>query len=155
MADQFSLSSILSDALAPVFLIAGVSSLIGTMSGRYGRVIDRIRTLLRDGDKLYPGQQIHLGVELSALYRRAKLLRYTLVLSVVSVFSVSATVFCLFFELSFGYTTSFLAEGFFVVAMLFLMISLGLFMQDFLISLGSIKHDIKTRSDIQVSEDNG
>ena len=143
------LSTILSETLAPVFLITGISSLIGSMANRYGRVIDRIRKLLREGSTLYNDDQ-YIITELQALRKRARILRYSLVLCVSSVFAVSATVFCLFFNIAFSVATAVAAESFFILAMINLMLALGLFMHEFLISLNAIEQDIKTRSKLKL-----
>ena len=140
------LPTILSEALAPVFLITGISGLINIMAQRYGRIIDRIRVLLRDGEKLYPNDFYYVSTELSTLYKRARILRYSLVLLVASVFCISVTVCCLFLDMAFTASTATVAQFFFITSMIFLMISLAWFMRDFMISLTSIKHDITTRA---------
>lgn len=144
------MASILSQAVAPVFLITGASSLIAIMSHRYGRVVDRIRILLRDGSKLYQKDISidHVSLEIHALYRRAKILRFTIILTVLSVFLVCSTVFVLYLSISRTLPFPNLAQACFIGSLVVLMIALTMFIQDFMISLGSIKHDIKTRSDI-------
>lgn len=47
--DSSELAKLMSASIAPVFLITGIAGILSIMSLRYGRVIDRIRTLLRDG----------------------------------------------------------------------------------------------------------
>ena len=144
----------LSASVAPVFLIAGASGLMAIMAHRYGRVIDRIRVLLREGPSLYD-QTIsfdYISSELNSLYRRAKLLRRTLVLTVLSVFFVSATIFTLFFDFTFNLNIPRTPAVTFSLGLVALMTALILFTQDFLISLRSIKHDIQTRSQVKIKE---
>ena len=43
--DSSELAKLMSASIAPVFLITGIAGKLSTMSLRYGRVIDRIRTL--------------------------------------------------------------------------------------------------------------
>ncbi len=82
--DSSELAKLMSASIAPVFLITGIGGILSTMALRYGRVIDRIRTLLRDGPKLYRKEigTDHLNRELRSLYKRARLLRMSIILGV-------------------------------------------------------------------------
>ena len=156
MSGTFEVSHTLSAAVAPVFLIAGASGLMSIMAHRYGRVIDRIRVLLREGSNLYD-QKIsfdYISSELNNLYKRAKLLRRTLVLTVISVFFVSATIFVMFFDFTFNLGIPKAPTITFILSLISLMTALILFTQDFMISLRSIKHDIQTRSQVQLDDSN-
>src|SRR5690348_10007861 len=97
--------SIMSQAIAPVFLISAVAVVLTCMATRYGRVIDRIRTLLREGDKLYGKfrSSDHVRKEIQSLYRRAKILRTSVILTVLSIFFVVFAIFMLFIELLFHF----------------------------------------------------
>ena len=151
------LASILSQALAPVFMITGAASLISIMSQRFGRVIDRIRFLLRNGSNLYRHEKTfdHVTIEIKALYRRAKVLRRAIITCVLSVFFVSLTVCSIFFDIAFrmSFITPLMPQIAFISALVGLMVSMAMFLQDFLISLQTIKADIKARSDVELYQD--
>jgi hypothetical protein len=144
----------MSASIAPVFMITGISAVLSIMALRYGRVIDRIRTLLRDGPKLYKKELggDHLTRELRSLYTRAKLLRIIIILEVVSIFCISITIFTLFLSLSFGVSLPFVPQIFFIISLFFLMVGLILFIQDFAMSLACIEHDMNVRSHIDIHE---
>lgn len=152
--DSSELAKLMSSSIAPVFLITGISGILSIMSLRYGRVIDRIRTLLRDGPKLYRKDigMDHLNRELKSLYKRARLLRMSIILAVVSIFSISFTIFVLFFSLSYGLEAPYVPQSFFIIALILLMIGLALFIQDFAMSLACIEHDMDVRSSIDMNE---
>ncbi len=152
--DSSELAKLMSASIAPVFLITGIAGILATMSLRYGRVIDRIRTLLRDGPKLYRKElrSDHLNRELKSLYKRARLLRMAVILDVISIFSISITIFSLFFALTYHLNVLFVPQFFFIVALVLLMIALGLFIQDFVMSLACIEHDMDVRSSIDMHE---
>lgn len=152
--DTTELAKLMSASIAPVFLITGISGILATMSLRYGRVIDRIRTLLRDGPKLYRKElgSDHLNRELKSLYKRARLLRLAIILGGLSIFSVSITIFVLFFSLTYGTEVLFIPQTFFIIALLMLMVGLALFIQDFAMSLACIEHDMDVRSDLDMHE---
>ena len=136
----------MSQAIAPVFLIAGVASMINVMATRYNRIIDRTRSLLREvannqnqGRNPNP-QELH---ELRILYSRAKLMRLTIIFAIFSVFAVSATVFLLFANMMFGVHFPLAPEIFFIASLTLLLVSLLLFIEDFVMSLKTIKHEMK------------
>jgi hypothetical protein len=152
--DSSELAKLMSASIAPVFLITGIGGILSTMALRYGRVIDRIRTLLRDGPKLYRKEigVDHLNRELRSLYKRARLLRTSIILGVVSIFSISITIFVLFFSLAYGIEALYVPQFFFILALILLMIGLALFIQDFVMSLACIEHDMDARSSIDMHE---
>jgi uncharacterized membrane protein len=142
------LARVLSTSVAPVFLITGIAAVLSIMSLRYGRVIDRIRTLLRDGPKLYQkdvGAE-HLSRELRSLYKRARLLRLTIIFEIIAIFFVALTIFAVFFSLTFEVQLVYPSLAMFIASFVFLLIGLALFISDFAISLSSIKHDMNTRA---------
>lgn len=152
--DSSELAKLMSASIAPVFLITGIGGILSIMAMRYGRVIDRIRTLLRDGPKLYRKEigVDHLNRELRSLYKRARLLRTSIILGVVSIFSISITIFVLFFSLAYGMEALYVPQFFFMLALILLMLGLALFIQDFAMSLACIEHDMDVRSSIDMHE---
>jgi hypothetical protein len=152
--DSSEVAKLMSASIAPVFLITGIGGILSIMSLRYGRVIDRIRTLLRDGPKLYRKEigVDHLNRELRSLYKRARLLRMSIIMGVVSIFSISITIFVLFFSLTYGLEALYIPQFFFIFGLILLMIGLALFIQDFAMSLACIEHDMDVRSSIDMNE---
>ncbi len=142
-------ASIMQLAIAPVFLISAVAVLLTLMAQRYGRVIDRTRTLLREGDKLYGNFRPadHLNREIRSLYRRARLLRTTIILSSLSIFFIVLAIFLLFLDMMFHRGIQRGPELSFLCALIVLLVSTVLFIEDFAISLPSVKHDIATRAE--------
>ncbi len=147
------IAKIMSSSIAPVFLITGIAGILSIMSLRYGRVIDRIRTLLREGPKLYQKElgNDHLHRELRTLYRRARILRIAIITEVASIFAISLTIFAMFFSLSFDVDVMFGPQFLFIASLIFLMIGLGLFIQDYALSLNCIENDMGVRSDMNLS----
>ena len=144
------LATVMSQAVAPVFLITGVSGLIASQGTRFGRVIDRTRTLLREGDKLYPGQNSYVINELKALYIRAKILRTAIICAAISIFFIANTVLMSFFSFWHDLELQLASELSFVASLVFVMLSVAFFIRDFMIGLRSIAFDIKARSDYEV-----
>lgn len=151
--ESHDVAKMMSTSVAPVFLITGIAGVLSIMSLRYGRVIDRIRQLLREGPKLYRREigSDHLAKELKSLYKRAKLLRVTIILEVISIFCVTITILTLFASLSLGIDFKVVPVVFFMGSLFFLMVGLILFIQDFALSLACIEHDMEVRSDVEVN----
>lgn len=149
------LARIMASSIAPVFLITGIAGILSIMSLRYGRVIDRIRSLLREGPKLYQRElgNDHLHRELRTLYRRARILRIAIITEVASIFAISLTIFAMFFSMSFGIDVLFGPQFLFIASLILLMVGLGLFIQDYALSLDCIENDMNVRSDLDVQSE--
>ena len=138
----------LTAAIAPVFLLTGIGSLMASANSRYSRTIDRIRTLLREGNRLYDldVSAKYVAKEIESLVARAKTLRLSLVLMALSIFFVSTTILIVFAEIIFKANVSYLVETSFLLCILSLMGGVSLFMKDFASSLKAIEADIKVRA---------
>ncbi len=143
------IANVMQSAIAPAFLISAVSVIVSCMAQRYGRVIDRIRSLLREGDMLFGERRPreHINKEIRSLYKRARLLRTTIILASFSIFFVVLAIFLLFLDLMFQTSLPHGPEVSFIASLIVLLVSLGLFIEDFLISLEFIKYDISIRGD--------
>ncbi|NRA45455.1 MAG: DUF2721 domain-containing protein [Oligoflexales bacterium] len=138
----------LTAAIAPVFLLAGIGSLMASANSRYSRTIDRIRTLLREGNKLYDldVSATYVAAEILSLVERAKTLRLSLMLMALSIFFVSSTILIIFAEIIVKATISYVVETSFLLSILALMGGVSFFMKDFASSLRSIEEDIAVRT---------
>lgn len=145
-------ANVMQAAIAPVFLISAVAVILSCMMLRYGRVIDRTRSLLREGDLLF-GQKRpseHTHQEIRSLYRRARILRTTIVLASLSIFFVVLAIFFLFIDLMFQQGLPHAPEISFLFSLIVLLVSMGLFIEDFVISLDTLKEDIKLRGNVDI-----
>lgn len=134
-------------SVAPVFLISAVGVLLGSMTVRYGRVIDRMRRLLDDLSANVPpkNKRIDYHLELRGLYKRARLLRSTIILAASSIFCIALTIFILFGELITGVSLHFMPEVVFSISLIVLLAALGMFINDFAISLHYFKIEVRGR----------
>ena len=84
-------------SVAPVFLLSGVSAMLGVLSTRLGRIIDRARMLearaVNETDAILQARQ-HADIELLA--RRARLVSYAITLCTVCALLICAVVIALF-----------------------------------------------------------
>jgi hypothetical protein len=101
-------------AIAPVFLLTGVGTMLMVLTNRLARIIDRSRVL---EDRLETGMDAHYQFELNVLYGRAHLINYAITLS-----TACGLLICLVIAMLFvGDTTSLRLDryiaGSFVLAM--------------------------------------
>lgn len=111
-------------AIAPVFLISGISALLAVLSNRLGRTIDRARALAvaSDDDRHH--------AELNVLSRRAKLIYRAIALGTSSALLVCCVIVSLFVSAVLEVPISRVVAAFFLAAMLALIACLLLFLRE-------------------------
>lgn len=85
-------------AVGPVILISGVGLLLLTLTNRFGRMIDRSRSIIREMAEPTQTREeaANLNGQLLILQRRSRLLRLSISLSAVSVLCVGVLILGLF-----------------------------------------------------------
>lgn len=113
------------------------------MTNRYGRAIDRARTvadLLRNEGESDPrGRQTQLHI----LARRARLLRLSITLATLTLLLTALLIITLFLTSLFKMEVAAVVVGLFIVSMLSLIASLIVFLMDLNVSLGALDLEIK------------
>jgi len=130
-------------AVAPVFLLTGVGSILAVLTTRMGRVIDRAHRIdgwIEDGKN-----PAYYAKELTSLNRRLGIIHHAITLCSLSAFLVCSVVFTIFVgsyaEVRIGGAVAFL----FAAAMTMLIGALGLFMSEVQIARRSIFIGPKTK----------
>lgn len=128
-------------AVAPVFLLTAIATLIGTLNTRLGRIIDRRRVVLARGGKQCEDETMSNATELELLSQRARLVYLAVLFAVISALMVCLVVSCAFFGASCSSVVlSDLLAGFFVLAMLSLILSLSLFLREVFVAVFTATH---------------
>jgi hypothetical protein len=84
-------------SVAPVFLLSGVSAMLGVLSARLGRIIDRARMLeARALNETDPVIQTRQHAQIEVLARRARLVSYAISLCTVCALLICTVVISLF-----------------------------------------------------------
>ena len=135
---------ILQGAISPVILISGVGLLILSMTNRFGRVIDRARTL---SDTLHRTQAIdeqqRLERQLNILMRRARLLRFSIGAATVSALAAATLVMSLFLTAVLHAQTVYVSASLFIACLTALIVSLVAFLRDINLSMAALKLEVR------------
>ncbi len=134
-------AAIIQLAIAPVFLLAGIAGFLGVMSGRLGRVIDRARMVERRLARLDNCEQsVILSREHSILRRRATITNRAIGLCTAAGLMVCFLILGIFSAHYFSFEMGRSIVLFFAASMIFLMLSLALFLRE--VSLATRTLDI-------------
>ncbi len=129
---------VLQVAIGPVILISGVGLLLLTLTNRFGRAIDRSRQLggaLRDASE---AERQRLAGQVDIIYRRARLIRLSITMSVFSVLLVSVLIIVLFVSALMQWEAGVVIAVLFIGCMACLIVSLLAFIRDIQLSLEAL-----------------
>jgi hypothetical protein len=129
-AETSDIVKVLQTAVTPVVLISGVGLLLLTMTNRFGRLVDRARSLaalLRDGKG---GDPEPIRAQLRILGRRGRLLRRSIAEAGFCVLFAALLIITLFITMLAGVDAEWVVAAFFVLSLLFLILSLIDFIRD-------------------------
>jgi hypothetical protein len=133
---------VLQIAVGPVVLISGIGLLILSMTNRFGRIIDRGRSLARELPETPRQDQAHLNEQMRILSRRAEYLRRAITAATVSVLLAAVLIITIFITAVLQIEDAWLIGILFVASMCSLIFSLISFIQDLNESLLAFKLDI-------------
>ena len=125
-------------AVAPVFLLSALGTVLSVLTNRLGRIIDRARQLESRLAGLDQGEQAHARLELATLSRRARLIHRALTTGVGAALSVCLLIITAFV----GYLTEsnlgIEVSGLFILAMGLFAFALVSFMREAVLALDSL-----------------
>ena len=126
-------------AIAPVFLLAGIGAILNVLAQRLARVVDRARTLEAEFASLGPDHRERVSNELGLLDRRMHVVNHSISACTTSELFVCLVVALLFVadlaDIKFGTPVALL----FILAMLFLIIGLVLFLWEIRLAMNAIR----------------
>lgn len=125
-------------SIGPVILISGVGLILLSLTNRLGRIVDRTRQLSVEYRNSGPEDQKRIMAELAILTVRAKVVRSSNFMAVLSVLSVSLIIFALFGSALYNLDSGYILMGLFALSIISLIVSLGLFIYDIDLSLRAL-----------------
>lgn len=144
------IASVIQLAVAPVFLLAGIAGILNVMSTRLGRIVDRARVVERQipfaADEV---QQDFLQKETTSLWRRIRLINWSIRMGISAALLVCLVVVTLFIGEFVALNFYGVIGALFVLAMLFMIVGLVLLLLEVTLSTQQMKQGIETAIDVQ------
>ena len=128
-------------AIAPVFLLTGIASLLGVMAMRLARVIDRARFLEMEWKRLDPDQKAISRAEMETLERRRRVCSWSINYCTTAALLVCLVIVTLFWEEFFAQNLKWLAGSLFVGAMVAVIFGLVCFLREVYLATHTVTID--------------
>ena len=125
-------------SISPVILISGIGLIILSLTNRFGRIVDRTRQLSVEHRSSSSTDQERILLELKILTLRAKVIRSSNFLAVLSVLLVSFIIIGLFGSALYHFTMTYILIILFISSIISLILSLFLFIYDLELSLKAL-----------------
>ncbi|MCA0374829.1 MAG: DUF2721 domain-containing protein [Gemmatimonadetes bacterium] len=126
-------------AIAPVFLLTGIASMLVVLTNRLGRIIDRARLLEGHLPDLTGEHRALVGDDLRMLSRRARHINRAISLFTLAALLVCVIIAVLFVSAFFARDVSYLVSASFVVAMAALITGLVSFLREVFLATQSLR----------------
>ena len=134
-----SISGVIQLAVAPVFLLAGISGALMVMSNRLGRIVDRGRFLKDKKASASEEEQAAIRAELNRLDIRASWTNWAITLATSCALLICLVIVFLFLGAVFGIELNNFIAFLFVVAMLCLSAAFILFLREIRLSTSAFQ----------------
>ena len=125
-------------SISPVILISGIGLILLSLTNRFGRIVDRTRQLSVEYRSSSSADQARILLELKILTLRAKVIRSSNFLAVLSVLLVSFIIIGLFGSALYHFTMTYILIILFISSIISLILSLFLFIYDLELSLKAL-----------------
>jgi Protein of unknown function (DUF2721) len=126
-------------AIAPVFLLTAVGTIIGVLSNRLGRIVDRSRALEDRLRQLQPEGQRAVRAELEVLGKRVRLVYASMTLAVVCALFVGLLIAVAFLDAFVSMDMSKFIGLLFIAAMLSFIIALMVFLREIYLAVSNAR----------------
>ncbi len=125
-------------SVAPVFMLTGIGAMLGVMTNRLARIIDRSR-VLEVQMPVEASAKALIDAELRALFRRGKYVNLAITLCTITALLISSVIAILFLGAFSAFDASIPVAVLFVTAMLTLIVALIFFLKEILIATASMR----------------
>ena len=126
-------------ALAPVFLLVAIASMLNLFTNRLSRIIDRSRVLVNMLESAPSDKAAHLHAELGILSRRSKHIGLAITLCTTTALLVCTVVVILFLGNFFQFGIAIPIALLFITAMLLIVAAFLIFLREILIATANLR----------------
>ena len=130
LKDIHEVSDAIRDAVAPVFLLTGIGSMLAVMTNRLSRAIDRSRVL----NDVPIEQRVGFKDELDLIVRRTRWLRRAIALATVAALCVCISIATLFIGVEMGFNMPHVVMIFFISSMFSVILGLLCFLREIVLA---------------------
>ncbi|HQU84334.1 MAG TPA: DUF2721 domain-containing protein [Pyrinomonadaceae bacterium] len=136
------ITKVLQTAISPVVMISGIGLLVLSMTNRFARTTDRARSLAEKIKNADRETAEHLRIQVKILYKRSRILLYSISSALNSVFLISLLIIALFISFISAVNLHYIIIALFVFSLIFLVISMALFIYDMTLSLKAVEEEL-------------
>jgi len=136
------ITKIMQTAISPVVMISGIGLLVLSMTNRFARTTDRSRSLADRIRKTDLEDAEHLKIQIRILYKRSRILLYSISSALSSVFFISLLIISLFVSFISAINLHYIVIALFIFSLIFLVISMALFIYDMTLSLKAVEEEL-------------
>jgi Protein of unknown function (DUF2721) len=126
-------------ALAPVFLLTGIAGLLGVMTGRLAKIMDRGRALAEGRATLVSADAVPMALERQTLEHRRHLTSVAITATTIAALLVCVVIAELFAEVMLETSLKWLINASFAGAMLALVVGLAFFLREVHLGMRTIR----------------
>ena len=130
-------------AIAPVFLLTAIGTILNVLTGRLGRAVDRRRVLTAELPRLDAGLAGLATQELDFEHQRIRLVYVAIGLAVLSALLVCLLISIAFIDAFVALDLGKLVASLFVLALVALTGSLAVFMREIFLAVASVRAPIR------------
>jgi len=135
------ISHVIQLAVAPVFLLTAIATLINALNSRLGRIVDRRRVVQERLHTKEDDAAEAARLEIAMLVRRSRLVYYAIFCAVLAALLVCLVVAGAFLGALLGVDLARGVAAFFIAAMLAMIAGLGLFLREVFLAVRSGTHN--------------
>ncbi len=134
------ITAVIQLAVAPVFMLTAVGTIISALSIRLGRAVDRRRDLEAALPRMTPDEKPSAYEELGVIARRIRFVYFSIVSAVISGLFVSLLIAGAFLASFLRTDISYTIGAMFALAVLALTVSLLLFLREIFLAVSTPRH---------------
>ena len=139
---QESILPIIQLSITPVILISGLGALCISLTNRMGRIVDRTRNLAGLIQKANTEDRKYLEEQLLIMFRRAKIMRFSMTMITSSMFISGLLIVLLFLSAISHLDLTVLVLCFFATSICCLLTGLAAFLRDLYLSLHAVQVEV-------------
>ena len=139
LPDVSNLANAIQLAMTPVFLLTGIAALLGVMTGRLARIIDRGRAFAGGSVSFVSQDDVLIVLERQTLEPRRRLTSVAITATTIAALLVCVVIAGLFVEVMLETPLKWLISAFFAASMFALVVGLAFFLREVHLAMRTVR----------------